>query len=138
MHIGRAAKRVGLTVDAIRFYERNALLPRAPRTAGGFREYRETDLETLEFIRRLQGLGFKLREVRGLLELRASKIQPCAPVRRRLQQKLMDVRQKISALQKLQRDLRLALRACDRALRKADAHCPILKENDSPAAERDR
>lgn len=136
MHIGLVAKRVGVSVDAIRFYERNSLLPRAPRTAGGFREYRDTDLDTLEFIRRVQGLGFKLREVRGLLELRASRVQPCAPVRRRLQQKLADVRHKIAALQKLDRDLRLALRACDRALREADAHCPILKEGSFTATER--
>ena len=136
MHIGLVAKRVGLSVDAIRFYERNSLLPRAPRTAGGFREYRETDLDTLEFIRRVQALGFKLREVRGLLELRASRVQPCATVRRRLQRKLIDVRQKMAALRKLQHDLRLALRACDRALRKADARCPILRESDSLATER--
>lgn len=138
MHIGLVARRVGLSVDAIRFYERNSLLPRAPRTVGGFRDYRETDLETLEFIRRVQGLGFKLREVRGLLELRASRVQPCAPVRRRLQQKLLDVRQKIAALQKLEHDLRGALRACDRALRKVDAHCPILSESDSVVTERNK
>jgi MerR family transcriptional regulator, copper efflux regulator len=50
MQIGIAAKRVGISVDAIRFYERNALLPRAPRTEGGFRQYGEDDLETLGFI----------------------------------------------------------------------------------------
>lgn len=135
MHIGTAAKHIGLSVDAIRFYERNALLPRVPRTAGGFREYRDADLEALEFIRRVQGLGFKLREIRGLLDLRATRLQPCAPVRRRLQQKLLEVRQKIGALQRLQRDLRLALRECDRELRKPDAHCPILKERRAPAKE---
>jgi len=39
MHIGSVAKKIGLTPDAIRFYERNALLPRPPRTEGGFRAY---------------------------------------------------------------------------------------------------
>jgi MerR family regulatory protein len=39
MQIGIVAKKIGLSVDAIRFYERNALLPRAPRTQGGFRQY---------------------------------------------------------------------------------------------------
>ena len=43
--IGVVAKKVGLSVDAIRFYERNALLPRASRTKGGFRRYR-CNLET--------------------------------------------------------------------------------------------
>jgi hypothetical protein len=61
MQIGVIAKRVGLSVDAIRFYERNALLPRAPRTEGGFRRYGDGDIDTLGFIRRVQGLGFHAR-----------------------------------------------------------------------------
>jgi DNA-binding transcriptional MerR regulator len=85
MQIGIVAKRVGLSVDAIRFYERNALMPRPARTQGGFRQYRQRDIETLAFIRRVQGLGFKLSEIRGLLSLRGRRMQPCAPVRRRLQ-----------------------------------------------------
>src|SRR2546429_5626162 len=85
MQIGIVAKKIGLSVDAIRFYERNALLPRAARTEGGFRQYGESDVETLTFIRHVQGLGFKLREIRGLLSLRGSRLQPCAPVRRRLE-----------------------------------------------------
>lgn len=69
--------KIGLSVDAIRFYERNSLLRRAPRTEGGFRHYGEDDVETLAFIRRVQGLGFKLSEIRGLLDLRGSRLQPC-------------------------------------------------------------
>ncbi len=52
MQIGTVAKKIGLSVDAIRFYERNALLPRAPRSEGGFRQYQESDIVTLGFIRR--------------------------------------------------------------------------------------
>jgi MerR family transcriptional regulator, copper efflux regulator len=130
MQIGVVAKKVGLSVDAIRFYERSALLPRAARTQGGFRQYGERDIETLSFIRRVQGLGFKLSEIRGLLSLRGSRMQPCTPVRRRLQTKLTDVRQKLDSLQKLERELRLALRSCDKELRKQDAHCPILQNTD--------
>ena len=128
MQIGVVAKRIGVSVDAIRFYERNALLSRPPRTQGGFRWYAENDVETLAFIRRVQGLGFKLSEIRGLLSLRGNRLQPCAPVRRRLQEKLVDVRQKLSDLQKLERELRLALRGCEREMRKRNAHCPILRE----------
>ena len=126
MQIGIVAKKIGLSVDAIRFYERNALLPRPPRTQGGFRQFAETDVETLAFIRRVQGLGFKLSEIRGLLSLRGTRVQPCAPVRRRLKEKLADVQQKLTDLQKLQDELRLALRSCDKELRKQHAHCPIL------------
>jgi DNA-binding transcriptional MerR regulator len=134
MQIGIAAKKVGVSVDAIRFYERNALLRRAPRTEGGFRQYGEDDLETLGFIRRVQSLGFKLSEIRSLLNLRGSRLQPCAPVRRRLQAKLADVRGKLADLQKLEHELRLALRSCDRELRKHSGHCPILKEKANPGS----
>jgi DNA-binding transcriptional MerR regulator len=128
MQIGVVAKKIGLSVDAIRFYERNGLLPRPPRTEGGFRRYAENDVETLAFVRRVQGLGFKLSEVRGLLRLRDNRLQPCAPVKRRLEEKLADVQRKLSDLHKLEHDLRLALRTCNRELRKRDAHCPILRE----------
>src|SRR5438552_17375211 len=118
MQIGVVAKKIGLSVDAIRFYERNALLPRAARTEGGFRQYGESEVETLAFIRRVQGLGFKLREIRGLLSLRGSRLQPCAPVRRRLQAKLIDVRKKLADLQKLEHELRSALNTSHKELRK--------------------
>lgn len=65
MQIGAVARKIGLSVDAIPFYDRNSRLPRPPRTQGGFRQYAEGDVETLAFIRRVQGLGFRLREIRG-------------------------------------------------------------------------
>jgi DNA-binding transcriptional MerR regulator len=132
MQIGIVAKKIGLSVDAIRFYERNGLLPRPPRTQGGFRRYGESDLETLAFVRRVQGLGFKLSEIRGLLRLRGNRLQPCAPVQRRLQEKLADVQGKLGDLHRLEHELRLALRSCNKELRKRSAHCPILGEKTKP------
>lgn len=131
MQIGSVAKKIGLSVDTIRFYERNALLPQPPRTQGGFRQYAEADVETLAFIRRVQGLGFKLREIRGLVYLRGSRLQPCAPVRRRLEEKLSDVQRKLADLHRLEHELRLAVCSCNKELRKRPAHCPILREGNS-------
>jgi len=135
MQIGIVAKKIGLSVDAIRFYERNGLLPRPPRTEGGFRRYGENDVETLAFVRRVQGLGFKLSEIRGLLRLRGDRLQPCAPVQRRLQEKLADVRRKLHDLHKLEHELRVALRSCNKELQKRDAHCPILRETNNSKPE---
>src|SRR5260370_7465202 len=87
MQIGAMAKKIGLSVDTIRFYERSCLLAEPPRTPGGYRKYGESDVETLAFIRRVHGLGFTLREVRELLDLRRSRLRPCAPVRGRLEKK---------------------------------------------------
>lgn len=128
MQIGMVAKKIGLSVDAIRFYERNGLLPRPPRTEGGFRRYGDNDVETLMFVRRVQSLGFKLCEIRGLLRLRGDRLQPCAPMQLRLQEKLADVQTKLSHLHKLEFELRLALRSCKKELRRRDAHCPILRD----------
>jgi MerR family transcriptional regulator, copper efflux regulator len=138
MQIGIVAKKIGLSVDAIRFYERNGLLPRPPRTEGGFRRYGENDVETLAFVRRAQGLGFKLSEIRGLLRLRGDRLQPCAPVQRRLQGKLAEVQRKLRDLHKLEHELRLALRSCNKELRKRDAHCPILREKNQQELETEK
>jgi len=138
MQIGMVAKKIGLSADAIRFYERNSLLPRPPRTPGGFRQYGENDVETLAFIRRVQGLGFKLSEIRGLLNLRGNRLQACAPVRRRLEEKLVDVQRKLADLQKLEHELRSALRSCNKELRKRPAHCPILRESNARKPESEK
>jgi DNA-binding transcriptional MerR regulator len=135
MQIGIVAKKIGVSVDAIRFYERNGLLPKPPRTEGGFRRYDQNDIETLAFVRRVQSLGFKLSEIRGLLPLRGNRLQPCAPVQRRLQEKLADVQRKLSDLHKLEHELRLALRSCNRELRKRGVHCPILRKTDKQDSE---
>ena len=138
MQIGTVAKKIGVSVDAIRFYERKSLLPRPPRTQGGFRQYGESDVDTVGFIRIAQGLGFALKEVRELLDLRRSCLQPCAPVRRRLEQKLADVRRKLFDLEKLEKELRSTLRSCNKEIRKQSAHCPLLSRTDSRKPERKR
>lgn len=130
MHIGALAKRVGLSVDAIRFYERTSLLPRPARTLGGFRLYGQADLESLNFIRRIQSLGFTLGEIRDLLELRRRN-RPCTTVRRRLGEKLASVQAKAADLARLELELRSALRTCDRELRKRSAVCPLLSKPNS-------
>jgi DNA-binding transcriptional MerR regulator len=126
MHIGRVAKKIGLTPDAIRFYERNSLLPHPSRSAGGFRQYADSDVETLRFIRQAQHLGFSLKEVRELVALRSSRLQPCAPVCTRLEKKLLQVRQKLSDLSTLQRELQTALRSCKKELHRQNSRCPLL------------
>ena len=137
MHIGLVAKKIGLTPDAIRFYERNSLLPRPSRSAGGFRQYADTDVEALRFIRQAQHLGFSLKEIRELVALRSSRLQPCAPVRVRLEKKLLQVQHKLSDLRTLQRELQTALHTCKKELHRKNGRCPLLtgaKQNRSENA----
>ena len=127
MQIGRASERTGASPDAIRFYERSGLLPRMPRTDGGFRLYSEKEVATLLFIRRGQRLGFSLAEIHELVSLRTQRHKPCGKVRDALRRKLAHVRGKIRELRELERELGASLRLCNRGLRRRSAVCPILE-----------
>jgi MerR family mercuric resistance operon transcriptional regulator len=88
MQIGQISKQTGVSIDAIRFYERNGLLAAPPRSGGGFRLYSSTHLSTLQFICNLQTLGFSLNEIREFLSLRGNDLQACSKVRKMLGHKL--------------------------------------------------
>jgi MerR family copper efflux transcriptional regulator len=67
--IGVVARRVGVAIDTIRYYEREGLLPEPARRASGYRSYGEGAVTQLRFIRRAKELGFTLEEIRELLAL---------------------------------------------------------------------
>ena len=69
MRTGELARNAGVNLQTIRFYEREGLLPKPPRTASGYRSYQQSDLERVIFIRRNQQLGFTLAEIRQLTQL---------------------------------------------------------------------
>jgi len=69
MRIGELAKRSGASVQAIRFYERRRLIRTPRRTPAGYRIYTEKDLETVTVIKKLRRFGFKLAEIRRVLQL---------------------------------------------------------------------
>ncbi|MDP9162033.1 MAG: heavy metal-responsive transcriptional regulator [Acidobacteriota bacterium] len=131
IQIGEAAKRTALSVDSIRFYERQELLPPPTRTEGGFRLYTCADLDRLRFIQQMQGLGFSLRQIKQLLDLRSHGIEACSAVRDLLRAKIGDIRAKINHLEELEIELAKDLRKCNRELSLRKSHkpctCPILK-----------
>jgi DNA-binding transcriptional MerR regulator len=69
MNIGQLARLAGVSIDTIRYYERQFLLAAASRSAAGYRKVGEPDLERLRFIRRSKDLGFSPTEIRELLSL---------------------------------------------------------------------
>ena len=93
--IGQVARRTGLTVDAIRFYEKAGLLLPAARSAGGYRLYHDRHVADLEFIQRAQQLGFSLNEIRELVAIQHHPQEACVHVRDLIAQKLAVVRSKI-------------------------------------------
>src|SRR5882724_1046856 len=112
--IGQVAQATGLSIDTIRFYEKQGLLRRSARTEGGFRLFGSPEVETLKFVRKAQELGFSLSQIRELLILRADHLPACSHVKELLDQKLTAVGQKIEELRNLERTLQLALRKCKR------------------------
>lgn len=69
MRIGELAKRAGVSVQAVRFYERRRLMRTPRRTAAGYRIYTDNDLEIVTVIKKMQHFGFKLVEIRRVLQL---------------------------------------------------------------------
>ena len=130
MQIGHIAKQTGLSVDAIRFYERNKLLAAPPRSEGGFRLYSCDDLAALQFICSLQTLGFSLNEIREFLPLRTNDLRACSAVQNMLDRKLKAIHAKRIALAKLECELKAALTKCNAQLKrsngKRNGRCPVL------------
>jgi Hg(II)-responsive transcriptional regulator len=130
VQIGKLSRETGLSVDTIRFYEKEGLLRQPPRSQGGFRLYTATDVEHLHFIRCAQELGFSLAEVRELLLLQDENTQACPQVRDLIRQKLDSVCRKMADLKRLERALKEALGQCENALQRHAAEtprCPVLE-----------
>jgi len=130
VHIGEAAKLAGVSVDAVRFYQKLGLVHVPARSTGGYRLFDEDQIHNLKFVRHAQDLGFSLSEIRDLLALRQEP-HACAEVQSMLKRKVADVREKIKSLSVLEAELAKELRNCDRELRskRAVKHkdcCPLL------------
>lgn len=109
---GSLAKRTGVHIETIRYYENIGLMPEPPRTAGGHRIYDESLLKRLSFIRRCRELGFSLDELRGLLALVDGGSYSCAEVLESVQAHLERIRGKIRDLRKMQKTLKELSNQC--------------------------
>ncbi len=130
MTIGRLSRASEVSIDTIRYYERERLLPAAARTASGYRVYDQDSLRRLRFIRRAKQLGFNLEDIRNLLAL-TDVDGPSAEVKQLTEQKLRLVEDRIKDLRRMQRALQTLSDSCDGH---GPTHqCPIidaLNEND--------
>lgn len=106
MKIGQASERAGLEASAIRFYESAGVLPAPERSAAGYRDYRESDVELMRFVRRLRALELPLDDVREIVQLRVSGEAPCQPVREAIAREADVVEERIAELNRLRGELR--------------------------------
>lgn len=111
--IGKVARRSGVGVETVRFYERRGLIAQPPRpSTSGFRTYPEQTVARIRFIRQAQELGFSLREAGELLDLKADPAADAAAVRTRAATKLAQVEDKIRRLERIRRALEALIAAC--------------------------
>src|SRR5947208_8484390 len=101
--VGRTASLAAVGIPTMRFYERAGLLPKPTRTAANYRIYPEEVVTRIRFIRRAQELGFTLKEIKDLLQLRVSRRTSCAEVRSRAQAKIADIQARIRSLRQMSR-----------------------------------
>ncbi len=121
---GVIAKRTGVNIETVRYYERIGLLPAPPRSEGGHRIYDEDLLRRLHFIRRSRELGFTLDEVRGLLRLVDGGDYTCGEVEALTTAHLGEVRRKLADLKRLEKVLREMISRCEGG---EVPECPVIE-----------
>ncbi len=122
--IGEIARRTGVGIDTVRYYERSDLLPKPARRASGYREYALEDVHRLRFIRRAKEIGFSLDEIRELLALSNDRERGVRGIKARAQARLQETESRIRQLQRVRAGLKTLIAACPG--HGALESCPIL------------
>ncbi len=125
------ARQGGINLESIRFYEKQGLLAKPPRTASGYRVFSPDAVGRVRFIKRAQGLGFTLREIQQLLTLRDHPDTACGEVRRQAETKIADITEKLKSLRAMKRELTRLANDCAGTSR--PHACPILNNLDGKA-----
>lgn len=121
---GEVAKAAQIGVETVRFYEREGLIAEPPRRRSGYRQYPPDTVHRLRFILRAKDLGFTLKEIGELLELRVDPDKSCADVRALAKTKIVDVEEKMADLARIKTALEKLARACRG--KGPTSECPIL------------
>ena len=119
--IGRLARRAGVNIETIRYYQQRELLP-VPPAQGAYRYYPVNTVDRIRFIKRSQELGFTLAEIADLLKLDASRDRRL--IRKIASGKLEQIGQKLADLHRMQETLQHLVNACHHS--RLEQPCPII------------
>lgn len=123
--IGEAVRASGVSPRMVRHYESLGLLGQVPRTDGGYRQYTATDIHTLRFIKRARDLGFSMVEIADLVSLWHDKGRASGQVKQIAHQHLLELENRIQALQDMRNTLQTLVQSCHGGTR---PDCPILDD----------
>jgi len=128
-YIGTIAKHAGVPIKTIRYYEDVGLLPKATRTAAGYRLYSPDAVDRLQFIKKAQSLGLRLEDIKEILDLADRGHCPCGHVQSLLKKRLTELQRKIADLRLIERRVTLAVRqGCPPNFKpRGKAICPTIQ-----------
>ena len=121
MTIGGLARAADVGVETVRYYQRRQLLA-VPHSAGSVRRYPAAMIDRIRFIKRSQNLGFSLDEIRELMRLEQGGARNA--VRKIAGDRLTNIREKIAALEQMERVLSELLFECEHTA--TASRCPII------------
>jgi MerR family copper efflux transcriptional regulator len=124
-NIGEAAKASGVSAKMIRHYESIGLIGAAVRTDSGYRVYKDSDVQMLQFIHRGRTMGFSLPQIGELLKLWQDKGRASADVRKLAQEHILELQKKIDEMEAMKRSLEKLAKTCHGDHR---PDCPILDD----------
>jgi DNA-binding transcriptional MerR regulator len=124
MTVGDLSKKYGVNREALRFYERQGLLPDPARNASGYRLYDVQTERVLSFILNAKRLGFTLTEIKALLKIRVVNQDNCEKIRAQAKEKINEIDAKIIYLQRLKKSLSKLVTSCIK--KQTTTFCPIL------------
>lgn len=129
LNIGEVAQQCCVTVETLRYYEREGLIPSPERGANGYRRYSPDVIRRIRFIKRAQDVGFTLKDTADLLSLRTDPGASCKDVQKRALEKLSEIDEKVEMLIRMRDILTIWANACPSE--GPVSECPILDALDS-------
>lgn len=108
----QVAKRLGVGIEAVRFYESKGLIDPPQRTESGYRLYGEKELARIRFVQHAKEVGFSLAEIKQLLELKADPGGKCGDVLNQAREKLDRIDERIQALERIRSSLTRFVQHC--------------------------
>tara|TARA_R110000803_G_scaffold114822_1_gene183258 strand:- start:193 stop:594 length:402 start_codon:yes stop_codon:yes gene_type:complete len=127
--IGKIAQNSGVTVEAVRYYEKQGLILKPDRDANGYRRYSKGAARQVRFIKRAQEVGFTLKDIKELLSLKADPEASCCDVRARAERKVQEMEDRIITLTRMKDVLSEWVTDCEG--QGPTSECPILDALDA-------